>query len=150
MIDIAWYRVDGGSWISIFLAACCHPCSAAGAYSSDVLFRGLFHFCLPARCDLCACAWLLYLSVSDLTCDLSAVQDLRKAAIGRLAPLQQQSASTACRAWLGQLAEDMQRHCPVLMAACDTAGALAALEGHLQTAILQWQPLKLALAGTQL
>ena len=65
----------------------------------------------------------------------------------RLTPLPQSSTSASCETWLGQLAKDMQQQCPALMAACASSASFAALESHLQAAIMQWQPLKMAAAG---
>ena len=58
----------------------------------------------------------------------------------RLQALSQADASSACTSWLGQLAKDIQKHCPAPMAACASPVDFAALEAHLQAAISQWQP----------
>ena len=65
----------------------------------------------------------------------------------RLTALPQGSTSASCKTWLAQLAQDVQQQCPALMATCTSSASFAALESHLQAAILQWQPLKMAAAG---
>ena len=70
------------------------------------------------------------------------MQAVRKSAMERLQPLSQADASSACTSWLGQLAKDVQKHCPASMAACASPAQFASLEEHLQSAISHWQPAK--------
>lgn len=84
------------------------------------------------------CSWQAYRQPS--ACRHSGVQAVRKSTQEQLQALSQADASSACTSWLGQLAKDIQKHCPAPMAACATAADFAALEAHLQAAISQWQP----------
>lgn len=68
------------------------------------------------------------------------VQAVRRSTQEQLQALSQAEAGSACSSWLGQLAQDIQKHCPAPMAACASAAHFASLEEHLQTAISQWQP----------